>query len=95
MGRAIPRIERGRGDLALERIERSWTVWRGRVGKPLIRESLQRQMPNDEWPATEAIGGWWNRENSPEIDFVGADREPVARQVHFVGSVKRAGDPAF
>ncbi|MGW5271042.1 hypothetical protein ACWEQP_00390 [Streptomyces sp. NPDC004044] len=45
-------------------------------------------MPHDEWPGTEAIGGWWNRRNNPEIDLIGADREPVARQVHFVGSVK-------
>ncbi|TLQ43740.1 DUF234 domain-containing protein [Streptomyces marianii] len=33
-------LERGRGDLALERIERSWTTWRGRAVEPLIRESL-------------------------------------------------------
>ncbi|MET7490093.1 hypothetical protein [Streptomyces sp. NPDC005538] len=32
--------------------------------------------------------GWWNRQNNPEIDLVGADHEPVARQVHFVGPVK-------
>ncbi|MEU9878279.1 ATP-binding protein [Streptomyces phaeochromogenes] len=88
LARAIPFIERGRGDLALERIERSWTTWRGRAVEPLVRESLLRLMPSDEWPGTEAIGGWWNRQNNPEIDLVGADREPVARQVHFVGSVK-------
>ncbi|MER5826123.1 ATP-binding protein [Streptomyces mirabilis] len=88
LARAIPLIERGRGDLALERIERSWTTWRGRAVEPLIRESLLRLMPNDEWPETEAIGGWWNRQNNPEIDLVGTDSEPVARQVHFVGSVK-------
>ncbi|MFF0794844.1 MFS transporter [Streptomyces spiralis] len=37
----IPLIERGRGDLALERIERSWTTWRGRAVKPLLRASLE------------------------------------------------------
>ena len=56
--------------------------------EPLIRESLLRLLPDDEWPETEAIGGWWNRQNNPEIDLIGADREPVARQVHFVGSIK-------
>lgn len=80
--------------MALERIERSWTTWRGRAVEPLIRESLLRLMPNDEWPETEAIGGWWNRQNNPEIDLIGADREPVARQVSFVGSVKWL-DPAL
>ncbi|MFJ8785649.1 ATP-binding protein [Streptomyces sp. NPDC102476] len=86
--RAIPLIERGRGDVALERIEGSWTTWRGRAVEPLIRESLLRLLPDDEWPETEAIGGWWNRQNNPEIDLIGADSEPVARQVHFVGSIK-------
>ncbi|WP_413801236.1 ATP-binding protein [Streptomyces iranensis] len=88
LARAIPLIERGRGDLALERVERSWTTWRGRAVEPLIRESLLRLMPSVEWPETEAIGGWWNRQNNPEIDLIGADREPTARKVHFVGSVK-------
>jgi hypothetical protein len=86
--RAIPLIERGRGDLALERIERAWTTWRGRAVEPLIRESLLRLLLDAEWPETEAVGGWWNRQNNPEIDLVGADREPVAGAVHFVGSVK-------
>ncbi|MEV0288290.1 ATP-binding protein [Kribbella sp. NPDC050820] len=86
--RGIPLIERGRGDLALERIERAWTSWRGRAVEPLVRESLVRLLPDDGWAATEAVGGWWNRQNNPEIDLVGADREPVARAVHFVGSIK-------
>ncbi|WP_327288973.1 ATP-binding protein [Streptomyces sp. NBC_01198] len=88
LARVIPLVERGRGDVALERIERSWATWRGRAVEPLIRESLLRLMPDADWPGTEAVGGWWNRQNNPEIDLVGADREPVARQVHFVGSVK-------
>ncbi|MFJ5020111.1 ATP-binding protein [Streptomyces goshikiensis] len=86
--RGIPLIERGRGDLALERIERSWTTWRGRAVEPVVRESLLRLLPDERWPQTEAVGGWWNRQNNPEIDLIGADREPVAGQVHFIGSVK-------
>ncbi|MGW0838234.1 ATP-binding protein [Streptomyces prunicolor] len=86
--RGIPLIERGRGDLALERIERSWTSWRGRAIEPVVRESLLRMLPDAAWPETEAVGGWWNRQNNPEIDLVGTDREPVAGAVHFVGSIK-------
>lgn len=86
--RAIPLVERGRGDVALERVERSWTTWRGRAVEPLVRESLLRLLPSGEWPETEAVGGRWNRRNNPEVDLVGADREPVARRVHFVGSIK-------
>lgn len=86
--RGIPLIERGRGDLALERIERSWTTWRGRAVEPVVRESLLRLLPDERWPRTEAVGGWWNRQNNPEVDLIGADREPVAGQVDFIGSVK-------
>ncbi|MGC5010825.1 ATP-binding protein [Streptosporangium sp. DT93] len=86
--RAIPDSERGRPDLALRRIERSWTTWRGRAVEPLVRDCLATMLPDDEWPDTEAVGGWWNRQNNPEIDLVGADREPVARRIHFVGSIK-------
>ncbi|WP_103529371.1 ATP-binding protein, partial [Streptomyces sp. SM12] len=86
--RSIPLIERGRGDLALERVEQSWTSWRGRAVEPLVREALSRLPHDGELPAVEAVGGWWNRQNKPEIDLVGADREPVAGRVRFVGSVK-------
>lgn len=86
--RGIPLVERGRGDLLLERIERSWSSWRGRAVEPLVRESLLRLLPDERWPQAEAVGGWWNRQNNPEIDLVGADREPVARTVQFLGSVK-------
>ncbi|MCT9078650.1 ATP-binding protein [Streptomyces fulvoviolaceus] len=86
--RGIPLIERGRGDLALQRIERSWTTWRGRAIEPIVRESLLRLLPNEDWPDTEAIGGWWNRQNNPELDLIGTDREPVAGAVRFVGSIK-------
>ncbi|MFI5534862.1 ATP-binding protein [Nocardia sp. NPDC051900] len=93
--RGIPLIERGRGDVALNRIERSWTTWRGRAIEPLVRESLMRLLPDTRWPDTEAVGGWWNRQNNPEIDLIGADREPVARAVHFVGSIKWLEDRPF
>lgn len=86
--RGIPLVERGRGDLVLKRIERSWTSWRGRAIEPLVRTCLLRLLPDEQWPDTEAVGGWWNRQNNPEIDLVGADREPVARHVSFLGSIK-------
>ncbi|MFI2283038.1 hypothetical protein [Nocardia beijingensis] len=55
--RGIPLIERGRGDVALSRIERSWTTWRGRAIEPLVRESLMRLLPDERWPDTEVVGG--------------------------------------
>jgi len=61
----------------------------------LIRESLQvaASSANFRWPAAQAVGGWWNRQFSHEVDLVGADRAPVARQVIFAGSIKWLGTP--
>jgi hypothetical protein len=88
LGPAMPEIERGRGDLTLERIKRSWTTWRGRTIEPLIREALARRLPDDNLPAAPAVGGYWTRSNDIEIDIVGADREPIAKELLFVGSIK-------
>ncbi|GAA3527450.1 ATP-binding protein [Nonomuraea rosea] len=82
----MPEINRNRGDLVLRRIERSWTAWRGTAVEPVIRESLRRMDGLPE--ATGAIGGYWTRTNDPEVDLVGADREPIAKKVTMVGSVK-------
>ncbi|TMR09099.1 ATP-binding protein [Nonomuraea turkmeniaca] len=82
----MPQIERGRGDLVLQQIRRSWTAWRGAAIEPLIRESLRRLDALPE--GTAAIGGFWTRTNDPEIHLVGADREPIAKQITMLGSVK-------
>ncbi|KAB8197765.1 AAA family ATPase [Nonomuraea phyllanthi] len=86
IGSRLTDIERDRGDLVLDRIRRSWTSWRGTAIEPLILESVRRM---DDLPeGTGAIGGYWTRSNDPEIDLVGADREPVAKVITMVGSVK-------
>ncbi|MGP3958634.1 DUF234 domain-containing protein [Nonomuraea sp. 3N208] len=79
-------IDRGLGDKALERIRRSWTSWRGTAIEPLIHESLRRMEGLPE--GTAAIGGFWTRTNDPEIDLVGADREPIGKRITMLGSVK-------
>jgi uncharacterized protein len=81
-------IERMRGDLTLARIKQQWTSWRGRAIEPLVRESLARILPDSGLPAAPAIGGYWTRSNDVEIDLVGADRQPVAQQILFLGSIK-------
>jgi AAA+ ATPase superfamily predicted ATPase len=88
LGPALGEIERGRGDLSLERIRENWTSWRGRAVEPLLREALARLLPDAQLPAAAAIGGYWTRTNDVEIDIVGADRAPVAKELLFVGSVK-------
>jgi hypothetical protein len=37
---------------------------------------------------TRVIGGYWTHTSDPEIDIVGADREPIAKQITMVGSIK-------
>jgi AAA+ ATPase superfamily predicted ATPase len=88
LGPSMGEIERGRGDLTLERIRQNWTSWRGRAVEPLIRESLIRLLPDAHLPAAPAVGGYWTRTNDVEIDLVGADRAPIAKELLFVGSVK-------
>ncbi|NJP32086.1 ATP-binding protein [Micromonospora sp. HSS6-12] len=88
LGPYLPEIERGRGDLTLARISASWTSWRGRAVESVVREALRR-LPAGHLPdGTDVVGGYWTRTNDPEIDLVGADREPVARRITFVGSIK-------
>ncbi|WP_426563757.1 ATP-binding protein [Angustibacter sp. McL0619] len=87
VGPHLDEIERGRGDLLLARITRSWTSWRGRAIEPLVRESLRR-LPDRLPVGSASVGAFWTRTNDPEIDLVVTDRGPVARRVHAVGSIK-------
>ncbi|WP_239406183.1 DUF234 domain-containing protein [Frankia sp. Cj3] len=95
LGPYLHEIERGRGDLVLARIEASWAAWRGRAIEPVIRDALHRLpagvLPDD----TNVIGGYWTRTNDPEIDIVGADREPIAKKITMVGSIKWQDNHAF
>jgi hypothetical protein len=87
LGPHLPEIERHRGDLIVTRVKTSWTSWRGTAIEAAIREALRRiseQLPG----SPQAIGGYWTRTNDPEVDLIGADREPVAKRIAFVGSIK-------
>ena len=95
LGPHMPEIERRRGDLALARIRRGFTSWRGRAIEPMAREALARLLPDEHLPETGALGGYWTRSNDVEIDIVGADRAPVARRLLFCGSVKWLDNAPF
>ena len=87
--RRIDLIERGRGSLLLERLERSWPAYRGRAIEPLVREALERLLPDDErFAGARHVGAYWNRTGTVEVDLVGGDATPVAKRIGFVGSVK-------
>ncbi len=92
-GPRLPEIERGRGDLALTRVLRSWEAWRSAAVVPLVRESLRRM---DGLPrGTGAVGGYWTRAGGPEIDVVGTDREPVGERITMTGAVAWREDRPF
>ncbi|GAA4074015.1 ATP-binding protein [Nonomuraea soli] len=79
----LAEIERRRGDLTLRRIASQWSSWRGRAVEPLIREAVARLAPD-----AGVVGSYWTRSNEVEIDIVGADRGPIAKELTFVGSIK-------
>jgi uncharacterized protein len=85
---AFPAIERGRGDLALRAVEDSWMAWRGRAIEPIVRHALGQLMPNDDFPDAGVVGGWWNRQNNPEVDLVAVDNAVHPQALAFVGSIK-------
>ena len=96
LGPHLAEVERGRGDRALQRIRDEWTRWRGRAIEPVVRESIARMSHEDlQIPAdiSMAVGGFWNRTNTVEVDLVLADKEPVAKSIFGVGSIKWTTKP--
>lgn len=93
--RGLPLVERGRGDIVLLTIERSWKTWRGRAIEPVVREALLRIGPDLGYPEVAEVGGWWNRQNNPEIDIVAMNRDGRGTGVTFAGSIKWRESQAF
>lgn len=98
LGPYMEEIERGRSSRVLKRIENSWTSWRGRAIEPIIRDAIAgidvaEITENDNQPS--AVGGYWTRNNDPELDLVIADREPVAKQITAIGSIKWLENSSF
>ena len=88
IGPHLDEVERGRGDLVLNRIRTSWPAWRGRAIEPVVREALSRLVAERLDVSAPVVGGYWTRNNSLEIDIVVADRAPVATRIHAIGSIK-------
>ena len=89
VNRKVDLIERGRGELLVEEFRGSWPAFRGRAIEPVVRESLERLLPDSErFGTARYAGGYWNRTGAIEVDLVGGDAWPVAKKVSFLGSVK-------
>jgi len=88
LGPSIPALERGRSDLVYRRIRDSWQSFAGRAIEPLVRDAVQRLLPDPRFGQAELVGGFWNRDNSLEIDLVGGRGEATSEAIDFVGSIK-------
>jgi len=83
----LDEIDRGRPDLAVQRVQAGYPSWRGRAIEPVVREALMRLLPDQQWPHVRRVSGWWPRNNNPEIDLVAADHDP-AHLLSFAGTIK-------
>jgi hypothetical protein len=60
-----------------------------------VREGIERLLPDERFGASRHVGAFWTRTNSIEVDLVGGDTLPSAKNIGFVGSVKWREDHAF
>jgi len=89
VNRRVDLIERGRGALLLEDFREGWPAFRGKSIEPVVRDSLERLLPDAErFGSASYVGGYWNRTGAIEVDLVGGDAWPVAKRVTFLGSIK-------
>ena len=88
VGPAMDEIERGRGALVAERIRSTWPAYRGKAVEPLVRDALERLLPDERFGEARYVGGYWTRKGDVEVDLVGAERRAKPRHVAFVGSIK-------
>lgn len=89
INRRVDLIERGRGSLLLEEFRESWPSFRGRAIEPIVRDSVERLLPDaGRFGTARYAGSYWNRTGAIEVDLVGGEGWPVAKRVAFVGSIK-------
>src|SRR5919204_6823664 len=49
----------------------SQTTNLGRAIEPIIRQGVEKLFPDARFGAAMFVGGYWNRDNSVEVDLVG------------------------
>lgn len=87
-------IDRGIGRASAASIAATFGDYAGRAIEPIVRSGIERMVANGDgrFGATGIVGGYWTKDNSVEIDLVGADKEsPPVKSVSFVGTVKWRG----
>ena len=82
-------IERGRSRVVADTIIRDWLTYRGKAIEALVREAVDELIPDARFGSAALVGAYWTTTNAVEIDLVGADRrDPPAKQIAFIGSIK-------
>ncbi|MGH2351265.1 MAG: ATP-binding protein [Chloroflexota bacterium] len=84
----LEEVERGRGDIVIARIKEQWSTYRGKAIEPLIREAVERLLPDQRFGDARYVGGYWTRTNDVEVDLIGARERVAAKRIAFVGSIK-------
>ena len=86
--RELPAIERLHTEEVVRRIMARWPDVRGTFVEPILRDALERRLPDERLPGATYVGSYWTRKNDPQIDLVGADARTSPASVAFVGSIK-------
>lgn len=81
-------VDRDLGSIAAENIMTEWLTYRGMAVEPLVRERMTRIGHIDLLTSSGAIGAYWTRNNSVEVDIVGLDSDRRSKRVTFVGQIK-------
>jgi hypothetical protein len=85
---SIDEVDRGRGDLVLENIRRSWSDYAGQAIEPVVREAITRMLPGPGFAGAKYVGSFWTRTNDVQVDLVGVAEQKRPTRVEFLGSIK-------
>jgi len=91
----IDTIDRGRGELILADVQQNWSSFRGRAIEPIVRDAIERLLPDERFGTARYVGGYWNRNNTIEVDLIGGDKHPAAEHIDFIGSIKWRDEQPF
>lgn len=81
-------IERAKGDLAEQRLWAAWDSYRGKAIEPIVRQAIERLLPDPRMGDARRLGSYWTRTNDVEVDVVGVSGDEKAKRIELVGSVK-------
>lgn len=81
-------IARGRGDLVVAHINGAWQDYAGVAVEPLVRQSIEKLLPDPRFGAARYVGSYWTRDHSVQVDLIGTAHVQKRQRVELVGSIK-------